>query len=198
MASKRTMKPLQRLAYCKTAPSFTATAARRTIYTSHDPATLHQACAQIKPTLSRPILQHSFRRSYADAVAPKTKTRGKKFLRWTWRLTYLSAIGGIVYMGYGIYLLRTPQEQLEADPTKKTLVILGIVFHFQLHWQPLTLFRHGLGSRLSAQEARHGKLQCHRHLAAKFLSLHSATTIMYDWYDRASIYHGAYQEYSAP
>ncbi|KAL6721723.1 NADH:ubiquinone oxidoreductase [Lecanora helva] len=38
---------------------------------------------------------------------------------------YLSAIGGLVYMGYGIYLLRTPQEQLQPDPTKKNLVILG-------------------------------------------------------------------------
>ena len=28
-------------------------------------------------------------------------------------------------MGYGIYLLRTPQEQVEADPNKKTLVVLG-------------------------------------------------------------------------
>lgn len=33
-------------------------------------------------------------------------------------------------MGYGIYLLRTPQEQLESgdDPTKKTLVILGTIY----------------------------------------------------------------------
>ena len=29
-------------------------------------------------------------------------------------------------MGYQIYQLRTPEEQVEADPTKKTLVILGI------------------------------------------------------------------------
>lgn len=29
-------------------------------------------------------------------------------------------------MGYTIYLLRTPQEQVEADPNKKTLVILGM------------------------------------------------------------------------
>jgi len=29
-------------------------------------------------------------------------------------------------MGYTIYLLRTPQEQLEADPGKKTLVVLGM------------------------------------------------------------------------
>lgn len=41
---------------------------------------------------------------------------------------YLGAIGGLGYMGYTIYLLRTPQEQLEADPTKKTLVILGMWF----------------------------------------------------------------------
>ena len=29
-------------------------------------------------------------------------------------------------MGYQIYQLRTPEEQIEADPNKKTLVILGI------------------------------------------------------------------------
>ncbi len=29
-------------------------------------------------------------------------------------------------MGYQIYQLRTPEEQIEADPNKKTLVVLGI------------------------------------------------------------------------
>lgn len=42
---------------------------------------------------------------------------------------YLGAIGGLGYMGYTIYLLRTPHEQLEADPTKKTLVILGMLVY---------------------------------------------------------------------
>ena len=69
--------------------------------------------------------QQTFRRSYADVLAPKPRRRIRTTLRWLWRLTYLGAIGGIGYMGYTIYLSRTPPEQLEADPKKKTLVILG-------------------------------------------------------------------------
>lgn len=46
-------------------------------------------------------------------------------LRWTWRLTYLSVLGGIAYVGWAVYEDRHPEEQVEADPTKKTLVILG-------------------------------------------------------------------------
>lgn len=40
-------------------------------------------------------------------------------------MTYLSAIGGVGYLGYVIYLLRNPNEQFNPDPSKKTLVILG-------------------------------------------------------------------------
>jgi NADH:ubiquinone reductase (non-electrogenic) len=40
-------------------------------------------------------------------------------------LTYLSLLGGLGYVGYGIYINRNPVEQAEADPTKKTLVVLG-------------------------------------------------------------------------
>ena len=78
------------------------------------------------PPLSLAILQQSFRRSYADTISPATKRRGRGFIRWTWRLTYLSAIGGIGWLGYNIYVLRTPQEQFDPDPSKKTLVILGM------------------------------------------------------------------------
>ncbi|KAK1769155.1 pyridine nucleotide-disulfide oxidoreductase-domain-containing protein [Phialemonium atrogriseum] len=65
-----------------------------------------------------------FRRQYADAAAPKRPRRFRVF-RWTWRLTYLSLLGGIGYVGYGIYQDRHPEPQADADPTKKTLVILG-------------------------------------------------------------------------
>jgi NADH:ubiquinone reductase (non-electrogenic) len=44
---------------------------------------------------------------------------------WTWRLTYLSTLGGVAYLGYGIWVLRHPVEQEEPDPKKKTLVVLG-------------------------------------------------------------------------
>jgi len=71
------------------------------------------------------------RRGYADAAptpspAPKPKKRFR-FLRWTWRLTWLSALGLTGTLAYSIYSLRYPVEQLEADPSKKTLVILGMM-----------------------------------------------------------------------
>lgn len=67
------------------------------------------------------------RRGYADAAPgkepPKKKKRG--LLRWTWRLTYMSAIGMLAWTSYGIYVNRNPIEQQEPDPSKKTLVVLG-------------------------------------------------------------------------
>jgi hypothetical protein len=70
------------------------------------------------------------RRGYADAAptpspAPKPKKRFR-FLRWSWRLTWLSSLGLAGALTYSIYSLRHPVEQLEADPSKKTLVILGM------------------------------------------------------------------------
>ncbi|MCJ1338875.1 NADH:ubiquinone oxidoreductase [Bachmanniomyces sp. S44760] len=75
-----------------------------------------------KSAFSKPAFQSAFRRSYAEQIS---KRRGRGFFRWTWRLTYLSALGGIGWLSYTIYSLRTPQEQAEPDPSKKTLVILG-------------------------------------------------------------------------
>jgi NADH:ubiquinone reductase (non-electrogenic) len=46
-------------------------------------------------------------------------------LRWIWRATYLSLLGGIGYLAYSVYELRTPDEQFEPDPSKQNLVILG-------------------------------------------------------------------------
>ena len=70
------------------------------------------------------------RRTYAtEAPAPAPVAPKKKrfrFLRWTYRLTVLGLLGGTGYLGYSIYLLRHPEEQLEPDPSKKTLVILGL------------------------------------------------------------------------
>ncbi|KAJ9251669.1 hypothetical protein DTO207G8_4353 [Paecilomyces variotii] len=77
--------------------------------------------------LSRSPLQSSFRRSYADAAipeAPKPRRRFR-FLRWAWRLTLLTGLGLTGTVAYSIYELRHPAEQIEPDPSKKTLVILG-------------------------------------------------------------------------
>ncbi|KAJ9136672.1 hypothetical protein NKR23_g9669 [Pleurostoma richardsiae] len=58
---------------------------------------------------------------------PPKKKPGKirRTLRWTWRLVYLSVLGGFAYVGYGVWQDRHPEPQSEPDPSKKTLVILG-------------------------------------------------------------------------
>ena len=128
MSKNPAMRSLLRLAHQKGASTFGMTA-RRTLTTRS--TALHQSPAQIRPSISqcsRSSLQQSFRRSYADTKPQKYFRKSRVTLRWLWRVVYLGAIGGVGYVGYTIYLLRTPSEQLEADPTKKTLVILGI-FH---------------------------------------------------------------------
>lgn len=99
--------------------------ARRSLVNASKPAKLRSFGASIRPSSRTPELRQSFRRSYADLVSPPTKRRGRSFFRWTWRLTYLSFIGGTAYLFYHIYTLRTPKEQFAPDPAKKTLVILG-------------------------------------------------------------------------
>ncbi|PGH06754.1 NADH dehydrogenase [Blastomyces parvus] len=81
--------------------------------------------------LSKPVLQRSFQRAYAAAPAPpppsqqpKPKRRFRIF-RWMYRLTLLSLLAGASALGYSVYLLRNPDEQIQPDPSKKTLVILG-------------------------------------------------------------------------
>ncbi|ETI21694.1 hypothetical protein G647_08041 [Cladophialophora carrionii CBS 160.54] len=86
----------------------------------------------LKPSslLPRPLVSQSFRRSYADApkveLSPEPKPRRRfRFLRWTWRLTYLSVLASLGYIGYQVYDLHHPPDQSDPDPSKKTLVILG-------------------------------------------------------------------------
>ncbi|KAL0253093.1 NADH:ubiquinone oxidoreductase [Diplodia seriata] len=75
------------------------------------------------PLSAQPALRNAFRCASTDSAAPKKK--GFRMLRWLWRATYVSAIVGIGYAGYGIYDMRNPPDQLQPDPKKKTLVILG-------------------------------------------------------------------------
>lgn len=124
MATKVTMRRPIGMAPKIVASTFNPTI-QRTFTSSQRPISLKCSSAQIRPSFSRLKLQQSFRRSYADRLPP-TPRRRAGFFRWTWRLIYLSAIGGVGYLGYTIYLLRTPQEQFEPDPSKKTLVILGM------------------------------------------------------------------------
>ena len=126
MATSTAMKPLLTLARQRGAPEAVITA-RRTLTTRS--AALHHSRALIRPSISeypKSSLQQAFRRSYADTKPQTYFRRSRVTLRWLWRAVYLGTIGGIGYLGYTIYLLRTPPEQLEADPTKKNLVILGI------------------------------------------------------------------------
>ncbi|KAM7222395.1 Pyridine nucleotide-disulfide oxidoreductase domain containing protein [Rhypophila decipiens] len=97
----------------------TATSAsRRAIATRPTIARTRQATTSVLQT----------RRASDDAAPAVTPKKPKRFraLKWLlWRLPLLSVVGGIVYIGYGIYEDRNPEPQVEPDPSKKTLVVLG-------------------------------------------------------------------------
>lgn len=85
----------------------------------------------------RPLLQQAWKRTYADqkpisGQAPQVKLspdpqpkRRFKVFKTLWRITYISVLGGLGYLAYTIYDLQTPSQQMDPDPSKKTLVILG-------------------------------------------------------------------------
>ncbi|KAK4504840.1 hypothetical protein PRZ48_002803 [Zasmidium cellare] len=77
--------------------------------------------------LDQQQLRAGFRRGFAEKLPNKEQVKKRSWgvLRWTWRLTYLSVLGGLGYTAYGIWQNRNPVEQQEPDPSKKTLVVLG-------------------------------------------------------------------------
>ncbi|KAI9790821.1 MAG: NADH:ubiquinone oxidoreductase [Peltula sp. TS41687] len=79
------------------------------------------------PSSKAVVLRQPRRSPYSDvaAAAPVRRRRARFVLRWLWRLTLLSLLGGAGVLGYQIYRLRYPIEQVDPDPDKKTLVILG-------------------------------------------------------------------------
>lgn len=79
-----------------------------------------------RPVQAQLALRQSVRQQ-SSATPPKEQAKkgGFRFLRWTWRLTWVSAVGGLAYVGYGIYETRNPVDQPPPDPKKKTLVVLG-------------------------------------------------------------------------
>ncbi len=85
--------------------------------------------SQTPARIPKDALRQSFRRGYADTINPVVKEKAKRrswsFLKWSWRLLYVSAIGGTVYTAWGIHQSKYPREQDEPDPKKKTLVVLG-------------------------------------------------------------------------
>ncbi|CAG8957195.1 hypothetical protein HYFRA_00009396 [Hymenoscyphus fraxineus] len=96
--------------------NFAASASPRSFVTRARPILSNQNCD----------LQKSFRRAYADvAPAPAKNPKRFRYFKFLWRVTYLSMIAGVAYLGYGVWELRHPEEQFEPDPNKKNLVILG-------------------------------------------------------------------------
>jgi NADH:ubiquinone reductase (non-electrogenic) len=97
---------------------------------SSSPRLLLQASQRIvgvRPTFSRTqsLVSTQFRRAASTDAGPAPKKKRFRTLRWIWRLTYLSFLGGLVYVGYRVYEDRHLEPQTEPDPNKKTLVILG-------------------------------------------------------------------------
>lgn len=75
------------------------------------------------------LARNAWRRCYATegpsvSLSPKPKKRAG-FFRWSWRFTKLASVGGVAYLIYTIYDMRNPADQVEPDPSKKTLVVLG-------------------------------------------------------------------------
>lgn len=130
MASRTAMRQSIRQASHKV-PLLSHTIARRSLTTSQRSTNLLNSSTLIRPSFARVQLQQSFRRAYADTLPTKVR-RKRGFFRWTWRFTYLSALGGIGWLSYSIYQLRTPNEQFEPDPSKKTLVILGTLYPLKI------------------------------------------------------------------
>ncbi|KAI9742092.1 MAG: NADH:ubiquinone oxidoreductase [Cirrosporium novae-zelandiae] len=113
-------------------PTFSSTISARRFFVSSSRSIVRSNAGlpirRAPSALPRAQPQQSLCRSYADSAALKPTPKPKKrfrTLRWMWRLTYISALGGIAYAGYGVYLSRHPVHQLDPDPSKKTLVILG-------------------------------------------------------------------------
>jgi NADH:ubiquinone reductase (non-electrogenic) len=94
--------------------------AGRRAYTTQRPSLI------ASPVQSQIALRQSVRQQ--SSLTPdkqQVKRGGFRVLRWTWRLTWVSALAGLAYVGYGIYETRNPVDQPPPDPSKKTLVVLG-------------------------------------------------------------------------
>lgn len=78
-----------------------------------------------RPYLKTTKTQQNFRRAYADAAAPVKRSRSRQIFKWLWRAIYLSALGGVGYVGWEIWDENNPNDQYKPDPKKKTIVVLG-------------------------------------------------------------------------
>jgi NADH:ubiquinone reductase (non-electrogenic) len=108
-------------------------AGRRSYATARPSLIANRARWTPRPVSHQIALRQAIRQQSTEAPKPAPKKRFR-FLRWSWRLTYLSAIAGAVYASYGIWEMRNPSDQPPPDPSKKTLVVLGAY--------PASPFRH--------------------------------------------------------
>lgn len=145
-------KAVFRLPLASSRVCFELPAASRRTFTTLRPAVrstpIKQTQQRQTPRLSsRPTLQLAFRRTYAEQAqpppapsvnlspTPKPKKRFR-FLRFLWRVTYISTIAGVGYLSFHIWWLRHPPDQIEPDPSKKNLVILGSLTRLTLTVPP--------------------------------------------------------------
>ncbi|KAF6832239.1 alternative nadh-dehydrogenase [Colletotrichum musicola] len=122
-STTRAMSSLRAAQLVPRAPRAAANVGRRTLSTIPRQGLMPIAARPGVAAVSRTVARQ-FRREYADA-APKKPGKIRKTFRWAWRLTWLSTLGLFGYVGYSVYEDRHFEEQVELDPTKKTLVILG-------------------------------------------------------------------------
>lgn len=152
----------------------------------------------VKPSLQQSALRQTFRRHYADqapqAMLSPAATKPKKrrgVFKTIWRITQITFLGGVAYLAYTVYDLKNPPDQFEPDPSKKTLVVLGMWFLALLPVCTKLFVRIRLGRDFPTKEARYRKLQRYRRLTPKLFPVHSSPAIMYNRVHRTSIYHGA-------
>ena len=101
--------------------------AGRRAYTTQRPSLIaSRARWTPRPVQSQIALRQSIRQQSSLPDKQQVKKGGFRVLRWTWRLTWVSAIAGLAWVGYGIYEVRNPVDQPQPDPKKKTLVVLGM------------------------------------------------------------------------
>ena len=108
-------------------------AGRRAYATTRPSLVANRAQWTSRPVSHQIALRQTIRQQSTETpkIDVKTKKKGFRLLRWTWRATYLSAIAGVAWVGYGIWDMRHPDDQAQPDPTKKTLVVLGGCTHNQ-------------------------------------------------------------------
>lgn len=158
----------------------------RQLNTSSFPLQFRAIKLSQRPIAQSPLYK-SFRRTYADLASPPRPKKKAGYIRWTWRLTKFSFVASVAYLSWTIYDSRTPRDQVEPDPSKKTLVVLGKL-NVDLQeardaaqrFRRANIVRHGMGLSLTSQKAGYRELQRNRSLSSQLLPFHSSSAVMYN------------------